>query len=106
VGERIDLGEAELQRFVGHYRLNRWPEIAGDSPPSEMSVAVQDGNLIACAPGMARLSLIPIASTRFRILYVAGNPNGYVTFDMSGDKVETATVEINDTIEVVYEAKE
>jgi CubicO group peptidase (beta-lactamase class C family) len=106
VGERIELGEAELQRFVGHYRLSRWPEIEGDSPPSEMSVAVQDGNLIACAPGMGRLSLIPVAPARFRILYVAGNPNGYVTFDMDGDKVETATFEINDTIEVVYEPKE
>jgi hypothetical protein len=106
VGERIDLGEAELQRFAGRYGLIRWPEIEGDSPPSEMSVAVQDGNLIACAPGMARLNLIPIAPARFRILYVAGTPNGYVTFDMNGDRVEAATFEINDTIEVVYEPKE
>jgi hypothetical protein len=106
VGERIELGEAELQRFAGRYGLSCWPEIEGDSPPSEMSVAVQDGNLVACAPGMARLSLIPIAPARFRILYVAGTPNGYITFDMNGDRVETATFEISDTIEVVYEPKE
>jgi hypothetical protein len=106
VGERIELSEAELEAFVGPYRLSHGPEIEGDSPPSEMSVAVQDGNLIACAPGMARLTLIPIAPTRFRILYVAGNPSGYVTFDMDGDRIETATVELNDAFEVVYEPKE
>jgi len=106
VGERIELSEAELGRFAGLYQLSHWPEIEGDSPPSEMSVIVQDGKLIACAPGMARLTLIPIAPTRFRILHVAGTPSGHVTFDIDGDRIETATVELSDTIEVVYEPKE
>jgi CubicO group peptidase (beta-lactamase class C family) len=106
VEERIELSEAEMGRFVGRYRLSCAPEIAGGSAPSEVEILLYDRDLIACVPNDAPLTLVPIAPTRFRILYVAGAPSGHVTFDMDGDRIETATIELNDTIEVVYEPKE
>ena len=106
VGERIELCQAELERFVGQYRLSGWTEVEGDSPPSDVSVELYDGNLIVCAPGEARLPLVPITPARFRFLDVGIGPRGYVEFDMDGDTVKAVTVELENTIEIVYEPKE
>ena len=103
VGERIELGEAELGRFVGQYRLSGWTEVEGDSPPPQVRVELYDGDLFVCAPGQARLKLVPIAPRRFRFLRISGTPQGCVGFEMEGDRVKSATVELDNAIELVYE---
>jgi hypothetical protein len=63
---------------------------------------VYEGNLVACVPDDAPLTLIPIGPTRFRGL---GGPNGtiYVEVDLDGKKVKSFTVELDDTLKLVYE---
>jgi CubicO group peptidase (beta-lactamase class C family) len=105
VGERVVLGETELVRFAGQYRLSRAPEIEGFSPPSEVRIVVYEGDLVACVPDDAPLTLVPIAPTRFRGV---GGLNGtiYVEVDMNGEKAEGFNVELSDTLALVYEAED
>lgn len=102
VGERIELSEIELVKFAGQYRLSQAPQVEGVSLPSEVRLVVYEGNLVACMPDDAPLTLVPIAPTRFRGL---GGPNGtiYVEVDVNGDKVESFTAELGDTLALVYE---
>lgn len=48
------------------------------------------------------VTLVPVAPTRFRGL---GGPNGYIYMevDVNGDKVESLTAELDDTLALVYE---
>ena len=52
-GDSIELGQAELARFVGRYSLSRWTEAEGFSPPPEVDVELYDGNLVIAVPGEA-----------------------------------------------------
>jgi len=101
--ERIELSEAQSARFVGQYRLSHWTEIEGFSPPAEVDVELYDGDLVLVIPGGELLMLVPIAPTRFRI---ATGRADYVEFDIDGDRVSAAMVEIDDTVELVYEVNE
>jgi CubicO group peptidase (beta-lactamase class C family) len=102
VSERIELSETELIKFAGQYRLSQVPEIEGVSLPSEVKIVVYKGDLVVCAPDDAPLTLVPVAPTRFRGV---GGPNGYiyVEVDVNGDKVESLTAELDDTLALVYE---
>jgi CubicO group peptidase (beta-lactamase class C family) len=101
--EGIELSEAELGRFVGQYGLSRWTKVEGFSPPSEVDVELYGGNLVVLVPGEALCILVPITPNRFRM---ARGRADYVEFDMEGDRVKTVTATIDNTIEIVYEAKD
>jgi CubicO group peptidase (beta-lactamase class C family) len=105
VEERVVLSETELVRFAGQYRLSQAPEIEGFSPPSEVRIGVYEGDLVACVPDDAPLTLVPIAPTRFRAV---GGLNGtiYVEVNMNGEKAEGFNVELSDTLALVYEAED
>jgi CubicO group peptidase (beta-lactamase class C family) len=102
VDERLELSEAALTKFAGQYRLSQVPEIEGVHLPSEVRIVAYKGDLVACVPDDAPLTLVPIAPNRFRGL---GGPNGYiyVEVDVNGDKVESLTAELSDTLALVYE---
>ena len=103
VEEKVELSETELVRFAGQYRLSQAPEIEGFSPPSEVRLVVYEGDLVACVPDDAPLTLTPIAPTRFRAL---GGYNGhmYVEVNLNGEKTEGFTAELSDTVALVYKA--
>jgi hypothetical protein len=104
VGERMALSKTELAKFAGQYRLSQAPEIEGFSPPSEVRILVYEGDLVACVPNDAPLTLTPIAPTRFRAV---GGLNGtiYVEVNMNGEKAEGFTAELGDSLALVYEAE-
>jgi hypothetical protein len=103
VDERIALSETELAKFAGQYRLSQASEIEGFYPPSEVNIVVYKGDLVACVPGDAPLTLVPIAPTRFRGV---GGLNGtiYVEVNINGEEAESFTVELGDSLALVYEA--
>ena len=101
--EGIELSRAELGRFVGQYRLGRWSEVEGFSPPSEVDVELYDENLVLVIPGEDLFVLVPVAPARFQI---ASGQADYVEFEVDGDRVKAATATIDDTIELVYEPKD
>jgi CubicO group peptidase (beta-lactamase class C family) len=87
--ECITLDEAEMRRHAGRYRL---AEAASGPAPPELSVEWHDGHLVLVAPGSLFVILTPVAPARFR-LAVGGAY--YVEFQMQGDDVEAAIVEID-----------
>ena len=82
--------------------MSQVPEIEGVSLPSEVRIVVYKGDLVACVPDDAPLTLVPIAPTRFRGV---GGPNGYiyVEIDVNEDEVKSLTAELDDTLALVYE---
>jgi CubicO group peptidase (beta-lactamase class C family) len=99
VAEGIELDAAELERFVGPYKLSQGPEGVSDELPQEVSIELNDGRLQATAPGEAPLELIPIAPTRFRD---ASCSVDLVEFGVNGEVVESMTVKIG-TVAIVFE---
>jgi hypothetical protein len=103
VAEGIELDAAELERFVGPYKLSQGPEGLSDELPQEVSIELNDGRLQATVPGEAPLELIPIAPTRFRD---ASCSVDLVEFGVNGDVVESMTVTIGAAVTIVFEPKE
>jgi CubicO group peptidase (beta-lactamase class C family) len=63
--KRLDLGEDELRRFVGRYRLDDSAGAEGQPNPPEVRVELIGGNLTVVVPGDPEefLILVPIAPT-------------------------------------------
>ena len=101
VSGAIELGEEDLEEFVGQYRLSQVPEEFRDELPQEASVELKAGILQAAAPGLDPLEMVPIAPARFRDVSWSVD---LVECSVNGDVVESMTVS-SDAITIVFEPK-
>jgi CubicO group peptidase (beta-lactamase class C family) len=95
VGERIEIDEAELARFVGRYD--------GQTVPVPLSVEQNGGNLTAVMPPEGPFVLVPVTPTRFLI---ENWPGAHIEFAMDGNRVGTATIVLSGSHRLLFKPKQ
>jgi hypothetical protein len=99
MAESIALSEADLVKYVGQYRLSHPTEAEGGSAPAEGAIELHDGNLVLVVPGQLFVILVPIAPNRFQL---AIDGSYYADFHMKGERAESMSIEIGDTVKIAY----
>jgi CubicO group peptidase (beta-lactamase class C family) len=90
VEAQVELGEAELARFVGRYFLSDAPGVEGAGMPTQISIEIHERKLVGLSADGSCISLIPLTRTHFAI---PENPGLSVESHLDGDRVERVTVE-------------
>jgi CubicO group peptidase (beta-lactamase class C family) len=86
---QVELGQAELSRFVGEYQLAELMVEAG-MMPEELRIELSSGGLIGWTPDQACNGLVPVTATRFAL---TENPGLFVEFELAEGAVEGLSVD-------------
>jgi CubicO group peptidase (beta-lactamase class C family) len=103
-GDGIALSEAELTRLVGQYTLSHCTDTPpGFTPPQEASIELYGEDLVVVVPGEVFIVLVPVTPTHF----LSGeDASDHAEVELNGDRVESVTFVLDDTVKMVYKPKE
>jgi len=95
VGERVELDEAELARFVGQYD--------GQTIPVPLSVEQNGGDLTAMMPPEGPFVLVPVTPTR---LLIENWPGAHIEFTVDGNRISAATIVLSGPHRLLFKPKQ
>jgi CubicO group peptidase (beta-lactamase class C family) len=102
--DSIELSETELARLVGQYTLSHCTGAPpGFTPPQEASIELYGEDLVIVVPGQVFIVLVPVTPTRFRF---ATDEQDSMEIKGDGDRIESVTIVLDDTVKMVYRPKE